>query len=70
MVSSVGVQFSNLACVFDSKVVDRSVMSLATLTTRSGIVFKKLQNGYVRRYVLIIACATFVMVLLISLEVN
>lgn len=70
LVSTAGVRLSNLACAFDTKVIDRSAMSLATATTKAGDSFRKLSSGYIRRYVLAIACATLVLVLFVSLGVS
>ena len=70
LVSTIGVRFSNLLCSFDTNIVDRSVMSLATVTNRAGESFRKIQSGYLRRYVLLISCATFVMVLIVSVGVS
>lgn len=71
LVSGVGTRFSNwLAFVVDAKVIDGGSRSLARLVTNSGSSLRRIQSGFVRRYILIFAGSLFVLVSIVLYGVN
>jgi NADH-quinone oxidoreductase subunit L len=71
LVSGVGTKFANwCAFVVDTKYVDGAARSLASSIASTGKVARRVQTGFVRRYVTIIAASTLVLIFLVILGVN
>ena len=71
LVSGVGTKFANfLAFVVDNKIIDGASKSLAQGVTQSGKNVRRVQSGYVRRYLLFFAGGTLVFILLAVYGVN
>lgn len=65
LVSGIGTKFSNLlSFVVDKKYIDGASAGLAKTITDIGTPIRKIQSGYVRRYILIISAATLVLIVL------
>ncbi len=70
-VSGVGTKlFNAISFSFEPKVVDGASSALANGVTASGKTIRKIHAGFVRRYLLFFAGATFVLVALVVLGVN
>lgn len=68
LVSGAGTTIANVCSfVIDTKYVDGASKGLVTLTQKSGVQLRKIQTGYVRSYVTVIAATTVVLVVLVSL---
>lgn len=71
LVSGAGTKCANaVAFVFDTRVVDGASQSLAKSINESGKSLRRIQSGFVRRYVVIFAGATFVLVALAVFGAN
>jgi NADH-quinone oxidoreductase subunit L len=65
LVSGPGTKFANwLAFTVDNKVIDGASSGLAQGVQESGVTIRKVQSGFVRRYVLYISIGTFLMLIL------
>lgn len=70
-VSGIGTSFANTMSFFvDNKIIDGAFSSTANAVTAVGTPLRRIQSGFVRRYVLIFAAAVFVFVALAVYGVN
>ena len=71
LVSGAGTKLANSLSFFvDNKVIDGASSSLANSISRFGSPLRRIQAGFVRRYVLIFAASVFVLVALAVLGAN
>jgi NADH-quinone oxidoreductase subunit L len=71
LVSGAGTRIANFAAfVVDTKVIDGAARSIAGVVTRSGKGLRTIQSGYVRRYLVVVAASSAILVVLTVWGVN
>jgi len=71
LVSGAGTKFSNfLSFVIDKKVIDGAVRSTATITSENGSFYRRIQSGFVRRYVVIMSGSILIVLAIVIYGVN